>query len=245
MQKNNNIKAIVLAAGRGSRLEKLTEQTNKCMLELDGKAIIEFSLDNILAAGIEDAIVVVGYKSEEIINKIGIDYKGLKITYVFQNEQKGLVHAIETAKPHIGNSDFMLFLGDEVMKKPRHKKMLQYFVKNKESKNLFGICGMVHVNDLRIIEKTYSVRNIDKTIVRLVEKPRRPFNNLMGTGDCIFDNRILGYIDYTPIHFKRNEKELPDLIQSAIDDGMLIEYFLVCEEYSNINIKNDFDSINL
>ena len=62
----------------------------------------------------------------------------------------------------------------------------------------------------------------------------------MGTGDCVFRNGIFNYIDVTPIHHEREEKELPDLIQCAIDDGgKTVKSFMICDRYSNINSEDD------
>ena len=230
------MKALILAAGRGSRLNKKTMEKNKCMLEFKGKHIIEYSLNNVIDAGIDEVIIVVGYKSEDIINFLGIEYKGLKIKYVFQTEQKGLVDAILQAKLEIGNSDFMLLLGDELMKNAKHQEMLKYFNNNNE---IFALCGMVQQDNPDEIKKTYSILGENKTILRLIEKPRNVFSKLMGTGDCIFKNKILDYIDITPIHHNRKEKELPDMIQCAIDDGFLVEWFYICDAYSNINTEDD------
>ncbi len=65
----------------------------------------------------------------------------------------------------------------------------------------------------------------------------------MGTGNCIFDNEILSYIALTPIHHGRNERELPDLIQCAVDDGKEILSFDLCERYGNINTQDDIEII--
>ena len=61
----------------------------------------------------------------------------------------------------------------------------------------------------------------------------------MGTGDCIFKNEIFNYIEFTPIHYERKEKEFPDLIQSAIDDGKIVKTFIICDQYTNINSKEE------
>ena len=79
----------------------------------------------------------------------------------------------------------------------------------------------------------------NKKIIRLIEKPRKPLNNLMGTGVCIFNNKIFDKINYTPIHYLRKEKELPDLIQTAIDDGEEVEYFEIKSPYVNVNTPKD------
>ncbi len=57
--------------------------------------------------------------------------------------------------------------------------------------------------------------------------------------DCVFRSKILDYIDRTPIHPERKEKELPDLIQSAVDDGQMFGIFKICKKYANINSEED------
>jgi dTDP-glucose pyrophosphorylase len=65
----------------------------------------------------------------------------------------------------------------------------------------------------------------------------------MGTGNCVFKNEILSYIEHTPINQKRKEKELPDLIQCAIDDGHIIRSFEICDEYANVNSITELKEI--
>jgi len=127
-------------------------------------------------------------------------------------------------------------LGDELMINPRHQLMVDTFRKEK----LSGICGVVIVGDKDLIKKTYSVIQADNNqIYRLIEKPSKPINNIMGTGNCIFRNNILSYIDQTPINQKRGEKELPDLIQCAIDDNNVVKSFTICDHYVNVNIPEE------
>ncbi len=230
------MKALILAGGRGKRLDELSIQRNKCMIPIKGQPVIEYSLNCAVNAGIDEIIIVVGYRAEEIINTYGNSYKNKKIKYVIQWEQKGLVHAIECAKKVIGGDDFLLLLGDEVLVNPRHKAMLQEFQKS----DLFIICGVLTVENKELIRRTYTLIHDENHIIyRLVEKPRNPFNYFMGTGDCVFKNAIFDYIEVTPIHHERKEKELPDLIQCAIDDGKTVKSFIICDRYSNINFEDD------
>jgi UDP-N-acetylglucosamine diphosphorylase / glucose-1-phosphate thymidylyltransferase / UDP-N-acetylgalactosamine diphosphorylase / glucosamine-1-phosphate N-acetyltransferase / galactosamine-1-phosphate N-acetyltransferase len=62
----------------------------------------------------------------------------------------------------------------------------------------------------------------------------------MGTGNCVFANAILSYIDMTPVNQVRGEKELPDLIQCAVDDGQPVKMHRVGERYINVNAMDDF-----
>jgi len=231
------MKALILAGGRGNRLESITEENNKCILPLNGKPLIEYSLENAKTANVDEIIILVGYLAEDIINTYGNNYRGVKVRYVIQWEQKGLVHALNCCRQVMGDSDFMLFLADEILVNPKHGEMIEKF--NAES--IFVLCGVIRVDDLSQISKTYSIiRNeSDNQIFRLIEKPARPMNNIMGTGNCIFSNQIFNYIDETPINQKRGEKELPDLIQCAIDDGRLVKAFFVGEKYVNVNTYDD------
>lgn len=231
------MKALILAGGRGKRLEEHSAERNKCMLEFGGKPLIEHSLEHCVRLSPEEIVVVVGYLAEQIINHFGNSYRGVRLRYAIQREQRGLVHAIETAAPFLGASDFMLFLADEILRRPNHEAMVERF----RASGAFAVCGLTIPDDPEAVRKTYAVFEDQRgRILRLVEKPRRAINQYQGTGNIIFRNAILDYIAYTPINQARNEKELPDLIQCAIDDGHVVESFLVGGDYVNINTPDDF-----
>ncbi|MFA6280898.1 MAG: nucleotidyltransferase family protein [Candidatus Omnitrophota bacterium] len=233
------MKALILAGGRGKRIGSVTEVVNKCFLEVSGKPLIEYSLN--AAANLKEIdkiILLVGYKAEDIIKRFGESYQGKPVIYIKQEEQLGLVHAIECAKDALGKDDFMLMLGDEVMINARHKEFIQEFISSK----VFALCGVLKVTDRNLIKKTYTIfTDNDARIWRLVEKPRNPINDFMGTGNCIFKNAILDYIKHTPINQQRMQKELPDLIQCAIDDGKVVKPFVICSDYINVNYKDELD----
>lgn len=233
------MKALILAAGRGSRLGAETAEANKCMLRMLGKPLVQYSLENAVHAGASEIVVVVGYRAEDVINAFGIDYRGTRIQYVIQESPKGLVHAIETAEDVIGGDDFMLMLADEVLWQPHHKAMLETFERDK----LFACCGVVVEPDVEQIRKTYALIQDPETnrIYRLIEKPRKPHNQIRGTGNCIFRREIFDYVPLTPINQNRGERELPDLIQCAIDDGEDVRSFDIGEGYVNVNTPDDIE----
>ncbi len=231
------MKALVLAAGRGDRLGEHPDDGNKCMLRLFGKPLVQYSLENAVRAGAEEIIIVVGFRAEAIINAFGIDFRGVRIRYVIQDEPRGLVHAIETSAGAIEGHDFMLFLADEILWHPHHEAMLEMF----RNEDLFVVCGVVQEKDREQIRKTYALieDERDRRIYRLIEKPRRPPSDVRGTGNCVFRSSILDYVEVTPINQSRGEKELPDLIQCAIDDGHIVRAFDIGDGYVNINTPGD------
>jgi dTDP-glucose pyrophosphorylase len=235
------MKALVLAGGRGKRLNAVSQEKNKCMLQFLGKPLIQYSLDNAVEAGVSQIIIVVGYFAEDIINYFGNIYRQVPIRYVIQPEQHGLVHAMECSRHAIGEDDFMLLLGDEILINPYHADMIRRF----QHDDAFGICGVVVEKDRSRISRTYTVfyDRADGRIWRLVEKPQKPTSDIMGTGNCVFRNRILEFIEMTPIHYKRGEKELPDLIQCAIDEGEKVNSFIICDRYANVNSEVDLTEL--
>jgi len=231
------MKAVILAAGRGKRLKEATEPTNKSMLKFQGRHLIEYSLETARLSQVNEIIIVVGYRATDIVNQFGIQYENIKIRYVIQEQQKGLVNALEYTRKALNGDDFILLLADEILIHPNPMEMIETFQKEK----LFVMCGVTQVEDRSQISKTYTVicNEDDNRIYRLIEKPRNPFNNIMGTGNCIFKNEIFDYVPYTPINYMRKEKELPDLIQCTIDDGNPVKLFYINAQYVNINTPED------
>lgn len=235
------MKAVVLAGGRGNRINEITDSKNKCMTEVGGVPVIQYSFDNLVLIDVDEIVVVIGFKAEGIINYFGNRYKEKRLRYVIQGEQRGLVHALECAKETIQGDDFVLMLGDEITVNAHHQAMMDEFHKGE----VFAVCGVLNVQDTEYIKRTYTLMHDgNNRIYRLIEKPRNPTIHIMGTGNCVFKNEILDYIDITPIHHERNEKELPDLIQCAIDDGKIVKMFNLCSAYVNINSMDDVKLAN-
>ena len=233
----SDLKVLILAGGRGKRLKEYTEDFNKAMLKFGDKHLIEYSLDNATRLNVREIVVVVGYMAEQIVNTFGNSYQGISVKYVIQPEQRGVVHAMECSREAIGRSDFLLMLADEFFVQAEHVAFLRCF----QEEQAFAVCGIVYVKDWDRIKKTYSVLcdPQKKRIFRLVEKPKNPMNNIMGTGNILLRNGIFDYIPRTPINQQRQEKELPDLIQCAIDDGEKVLYYPLASTYVNVNAPED------
>ena len=129
------MKALILAGGRGKRLNDWTKDKNKSLIKLYERPLIEYNLDHAVEAGVSEILITVCYKQEEIMRAIGKEYKGTKIIYIkegFKEEEiakTGIVDAIEKAREFIGKSDFILMLADEIVLDAHLKEMLNKFKK--------------------------------------------------------------------------------------------------------------------
>lgn len=228
------MKALVLAAGRGSRLEGCF-YLNKCLALVAGKRLIKYSLDNAVKAGVGEIVIVVAWESGSVMYLCGAEHAGVPIRYVVQQPLLGLVHAMECAKASLDGDDFLLMLGDEILCGARHVEMIAAF----QDKGLFGICGAVPGQVPDRIRKTYEILADGVRIERLTEKPLAPSEGWMGTGNCVFRSDMLEYVASTPPDLVKGERELAGLVQVAVDDGQRIEVFDLCDAYFNVNSAED------
>jgi UDP-N-acetylglucosamine diphosphorylase / glucose-1-phosphate thymidylyltransferase / UDP-N-acetylgalactosamine diphosphorylase / glucosamine-1-phosphate N-acetyltransferase / galactosamine-1-phosphate N-acetyltransferase len=106
------MKAVILAAGKGTRMGKLTREIPKPMLKVKGKNLIEHKLD-MLPGTIREVVIVIGYLGDAIVAYFGNEYKGRKITYAVQEELTGTGGALWAAKKHL-NEPFLVLMGDDL-----------------------------------------------------------------------------------------------------------------------------------
>src|SRR5687767_3334225 len=111
------MKAVILAAGKGTRMRELTTDVPKPMLKVHGKPILEHIIDGLAGTGIQEFFIVTGYKAETIEKYFGDgNGRGLKIFYGRQVVQDGTGKAPEVAKSFVGSDDFVLTYGDILVK---------------------------------------------------------------------------------------------------------------------------------
>src|SRR5438270_9352252 len=102
-------KAVILAAGRGTRMRELTAELPKPMIEVRGKPVLQYIVEGLRAAGVGKFLIVVGYRAEAVQNFFGDGsrYK-IEIQYTTQDRQDGTGRVVELAKNFVGNSAFVL-----------------------------------------------------------------------------------------------------------------------------------------
>ena len=107
------MKALVLAAGEGTRLRPRTETTPKPLVEVAERPLLSHCFDRILDAGLDEAVVVVGYEGDRIVDRYGDAYGELSLAYARQRERRGLAHAVLAAERHV-DGPVVVLNGDNV-----------------------------------------------------------------------------------------------------------------------------------
>ncbi|MFC7156803.1 UTP--glucose-1-phosphate uridylyltransferase AglF [Halomarina halobia] len=210
------MQAVVLAAGKGTRLRPLTDDTPKAMVEIDGKPILTHCLERLVELGADDLFIVVGYLKEKIIEHYGDSFDGIPITYCHQREALGLAHALLTVEEHI-DDDFMLILGDnifeanltDVVRRQAEDRADAAFLVEEvpyEQASRYGVCN---TNDYG-------------EIVAVVEKPADPPTNLVMTGFYTFTPAIF-HACHLVQPSDRGEYELSDAVNLLIQSGRTID----------------------
>jgi len=210
------MQAVILAAGKGTRLRPLTEDKPKALVEVDDKPLIEYAFDSLIDIGVSEFIVVVGYKKEQIMERYDDEYEGVPITYAHQREQLGLAHALLTAEPYV-DDDFMLMLGDNVFRanlgdvvnrQAEERADAAFLVEEVpwEEASRYGVCDTNEYGE----------------ITRVVEKPDDPPSNLVMTGFYTFTPAIF-HACHLVQPSDRGEYELPDAIDLLIQSGRTID----------------------
>ena len=166
------MKAVIPAAGEGKRFNKDSTYMHKCLVPINGKALLLYTLENLTnIKEITECIVIIGENHEKIIDTIGTKVNDTPILFCKQKQSvKGVVGAIESAVEEIGNDDFILVLGaiKKVKEnKERHEKELVDLLNlicatGKIQSFVVGnyYCNVNNMNDyLRIIEFLEGERN--------------------------------------------------------------------------------------
>ncbi|GFO97969.1 glucose-1-phosphate thymidylyltransferase [groundwater metagenome] len=206
------MKAVILAAGKGTRMGPLTENRPKVMLPIANIPLLEHIIVAIKAAGIKDFLIVTGYCKEKIVDYFGDGGNlGTNIEYVEQRHQKGTANAIAAARNSISER-FLVTNGDVLAGIPDIKKIL-----NAEGEMVLAAKKVASPEEYGILYVQ------GKRVVKIVEKPGESHSNLANAGIYVFEPSIFDAIDDTGIS-QRGEYEITDSIQRLIDSGKTSEH---------------------
>jgi len=209
------MKCVILAAGEGKRMHPLTFTRPKVMLPIINKPVLELNLLNLKKAGISDFIFVVGYRSEMVRDYFKDGSKwNVNISYVNQGKPVGTGHAVKIVESFI-DKDFIVLCGDTVFSKKGIKKIVS-------KKNSMGIFKVDNPENYGVVETKK-----DK-VLKIYEKMKNPFSDMINAGIYHFDKKIFSYLKKIK-KSPRGEYELTDAINlMAVDisiDSIVFDYW--------------------
>ena len=206
------------------------------MLPIANKPMLMYGFDQLRASGIKEIGVILGPLQEGIVQALGDGSKfGVNITYIDQPDPRGIAHAVMISRKFLGESPFIVHLGDNLLKDDI-PKLAQDFLRSESDASVI----LTRVKDP---ERFGVVELKNRKIVRLVEKPKQYISDLALAGVYFFRPAIFPAIEKLKPSW-RNELEITDAIQALLDSGGNITYHEVSGWWKDTGRPDDILEAN-
>ncbi len=213
------MKAIIPVAGAGTKLRPLTYTQPKALIPMAGKTILSVIVDQLVEAGVDDFIFVIGYLGEKIQRYIAKTYPHLKYTLVTQSDRRGTGHAILLTHEAVGHDEVLIVLGDTIVDY-NIRELLQ------SGQSMIGVRKVDDPRSFGVAEM-----NAEDHVIRVVEKPLIPKSNMAMVGvyyikesEAMFaalNNDLSSRMD------EEGEYHLTNALQHMIESGIRFNAFRV------------------
>src|SRR3954454_24804979 len=215
------LKGLILSGGRGTRLRPITHTSAKQLVPVANKPVLFYGIEAMAEAGIAEIGIIIAPETGDEIRAAAGDGSqfGVAITYIVQDEPAGLAHAVLTAEPFLGDSPFVMYLGDNLLQGGMTELVAQFRAREPQALIL-----LTPVPD----PENYGVAQLngDGGVQRLVEKPSEPPSDLALGGVYMFTPLI--HTAAKAIEpSARGELEITDAIQWVVDQGHQVEPHIV------------------
>ena len=223
-------KAVILAAGRGTRMGELTREIPKPLIPLNGRPMLLHILDRIAAAGVEEVLLVTGYLAEQI-EEVASGH-GLRVSFRRQETVNGTAKAALLARQWVGEYPFLLTFGD-ILAEPEH------YVGMRES-----FTGFDGVLAARYVEDPYQGAAIyvdeERRVQRIIEKPERGTSTTHwnSAGIYVFSPLVFDELERVPLS-ARGEYEATSAITQMLDAGRTLKMFALEGTWMDVGRPED------
>jgi len=215
------MKGVILSGGTGTRLRPITHTGPKQLVPVANKPVLEYAIEDLKEAGITEIGIILGNVGrEEIQNLVGDGSKyGVDVTYIIQGNPLGLAHAAGCAREFVGDDDFVMYLGDNIL-----NQGISELVESFEAGDYGAGISLQHVDN----PQQFGIADVDNdgNVESLVEKPDNPPSDLALIGIYVFSPAVFDAIDRLEPSW-RGELEITDAIQLLLDDGYKIDSHVV------------------
>jgi UDP-N-acetylglucosamine diphosphorylase / glucose-1-phosphate thymidylyltransferase / UDP-N-acetylgalactosamine diphosphorylase / glucosamine-1-phosphate N-acetyltransferase / galactosamine-1-phosphate N-acetyltransferase len=233
----NVTKAVLLAAGKGTRMKDLTNELPKPMLEVRGKPILLHIVEGLRAAGVTDVLIVVGYRAEVVRDFFGDGAKfGVRIQYVTQVVQDGTGRVVELAKDFAGDDPFVLSYGDILIAPENYARLTaldaEALVSVKHNPSEVSKGGAVFIND-----------RWEMTDLREKPQPGEPTSPWYNAGVYTFRPSIFTFTAKLKLS-PRGEYELTDAIRDLGQSGARIKVVELSGDWADVRDPDVLAALN-
>ena len=230
------MKGIIIAAGYGSRLRPLTSNTPKSLVEIEGKSIITYPIDALVAAGISDISIVVGYRANEITGYLKKQYHHLNFSYNKDYDGDNAV-SVFAAQSFIGNDPFVLAMGDHLISPNIVTTLLSTRDINR------ALC--VDSESSSASQLSDGTKVMADCMGRIIEigKELKDWQSI-DTGVFMMDAEVLSNIKYLMKH-NGTRVSISEVVQHMADNG---RHFQICDVsgqfWADVDTAEDHDSVS-
>ena len=221
-------KAVVLAAGRGTRMRELTADLPKPMIEVRGKPVVQYIIEGLRDAGVAKFLIVVGYRADVVQNFFGDGsrYK-IDIQYTTQEKQDGTGRVVELAKSFAANAPFILAYGDILIDPANYKRLVDL------SDNVEALLSVTRGEDVSKGGAVFVNERMELIDLREKPKPGEPTSPWYNAGLYAFRSSIFDFtakLKPSP----RGEYELTDAIRELAQSGKKVQALELAGSWADV-----------
>jgi len=230
-------KAVILAAGRGTRMRELTNEVPKPMVEVRGKPILQHILEGLASVGVEQALIVVGYRKEAIQDYFADGHRiGLHLQYIEQLTQDGTGRVVGLAKPYSDDQPFLLIYGD-ILVDPSAYQRLRVLA---DAEMLIAV---KYLTDVSKGGAVYVDENFYLTDLREKQDATGVETHWYNAGLYAFRSSIFPFIEKLE-KSPRGEYELTDAIRAMAKAGLKIKAVEIKGDWADVRDPEILQALN-
>jgi glucose-1-phosphate thymidylyltransferase len=218
------MKGLILSGGAGTRLRPITHTSAKQLVPIANKPILFYGIDDMVAAGIREIGIIIGDTGDEIREAVGDGSRfGAEVTYISQDAPLGLAHCVLIAREFLGDDDFVMYLGDNMLQQGLTQFVDQFAAARAGGGDDVPAAQILlaHVDDPR--QFGVAAVNDAGEVLELVEKPDDPPSDLALVGIYLFDPSIHEAVASIEPS-RRGELEITDAIQWLLAHGRKVRH---------------------